>query len=216
VRKHNLGERMVPVVDKNKVPLMPCSEKRSRKLLEKGEAKAMWKNQVFYIMLLKEPSSREMQDVTVGIDPGSKREGVTVTTDNKVVLNVLLEGKQDVKKKVESRRETRRTRRQRKTPYRKCRYNRKIGGITPSTRARWGNKLRLLRMLSKILPVSVVNVEDIKAKTLKGKAKWNKSFSPLEVGKHWFYQEIRNLGVMLHLTDGYDTCEMRNQRGFNR
>ena len=47
---------MVPVLDKDKKPLMPCSEKRARKLLEKREAKPYWSRGVFCIILQKEPS----------------------------------------------------------------------------------------------------------------------------------------------------------------
>ena len=57
---------MVPVLDKDKKPLMPCSEKRARKLLEKGEAKPYWSRGVFCIILQKEPSSRIYQDIAIG------------------------------------------------------------------------------------------------------------------------------------------------------
>ena len=59
---------MIPVLDKEKKPLMPCSEKRARKLLEKGEAKPYWSRGVFCIILQKEPSSRIYQDIAIGIN----------------------------------------------------------------------------------------------------------------------------------------------------
>ena len=207
---------MVPVLDKSKEPLMPCSEKRARRLMEKGEAKAYWYQGIFCIILQKEPSAQNFQDVGVGVDPGSKREGYTVTTEKKVVLNLLTDTPCQVKKAVKNRRELRRCRRYRKTPYRKCRYNRALGGIPPSTKARWGAKLRVLRGLKKILPITDINVEDIKAKTLKGKRRWNTSFSPLEVGKKWFYQELRNDGFKVFLTQGFETKEHRDYRGFKK
>ena len=58
----------VPVLDSNKVPLMPCSEKRAAKLMNKKQAKPYWQKGIFCIMLLKEPSVREYQDVSLGID----------------------------------------------------------------------------------------------------------------------------------------------------
>ena len=59
---------MVPVLDKDKKPLMPCSEKRARKLLEKEEARPYWSRGVFCIILQKEPSSRIYQDIAIGIN----------------------------------------------------------------------------------------------------------------------------------------------------
>lgn len=206
---------MVPVIDKNNQPLMPCSEKRARKLLEKGEAISQWKNQIFHIKLLKE-TGKEFQDVTIGIDPGSKREGFTVSTNSKIVLNILAEAKEGVKEALETRRILRRSRRNRNTPYRKCRFNRNIGGLPPSTKARWDNKLRILNLLRKIIPITVVNIEDISARTKKGQRKWNKSFSPLEVGKEYFRSEISKLYLMLHETNGYVTKENRDLRGFKK
>lgn len=207
---------MVPVVDKNNKPLMPCSEKRARKMMEKGHAKAQWKNQIFHIKLIKNPSSENLQDVTVGIDPGSKKEGFTVATKSKVILNITAEAVTHVKDHVETRRNLRRSRRQRKTPYRLCRFNRKIGEIPPSTKARWNQKLRILDLLKKMIPITVVNVEDVSAVTKEGKRKWNKSFSPLEVGKTYFNNTIKNRGLILHETRGYDTKSHRDIRGFKK
>jgi hypothetical protein len=167
-------------------------------------------------MLVKEPSSREYQDVTVGVDSGSKREGITVMTDTKVVLNILVDAVTEVKDKVETRRNLRRSRRGRNTPYRKCRSNRRIGGIPPSTKARWGNKLRIIDTLRNILPITVVNCEDVCAKTMKNGRKWNVMFSPLEVGKEWMYSEIRNRGIRLHTTKGFETSEWRGLRSFTK
>src|SRR5271166_3229015 len=112
---------MVPVLDRDKVPLMPCSEKRAARQMDKGEAIPYWQKGIFCIKLLKEPSSRKYQDVVLGVDPGSKREGYTVATKKSVVLNITTNTPSWVKNHVETRRNLRRTRRQRKTPYRACR-----------------------------------------------------------------------------------------------
>ncbi len=213
---------MVPVLDSNKKPLMPCSEKRARRLMEKGEARPYWQKGVFCIKLVKEPSNRKYQPIALGIDPGSKREGYTVATRKRVVMNVLTNTPNWVKKHLETRRNLRRSRRQRKTPYRVCRKNRatlrNTNRIPPSTRARWGAKLRITKQLLKILPITIVNVEDIKAVSKKGQnqKRWNQSFSPLEVGKNWFYKEIKSLGVKLKKTEGYITKLKRDKRGFEK
>ena len=113
----------------------------------------------------------------------------------------------------------RRTRRGRNTPCRKPRFNRAKGsfdtqatqpkGLPPSTKARWQWKLRICWWLKKIFPITDFVVEDIAAVTKKGKRRWNKSFSPLEVGKKWFYSELEKIGNVYTLK-GYETKELRD------
>jgi hypothetical protein len=90
----------------------------------------------------------------------------------------------------------RRGRRKRITPCRQPRFNRQRGGIPPSTKARWQWKLRICWWLKKIFPITDFVVEDISATTKKGKRRWNVSFSPLEVGKRWFYAELEKIGTV--------------------
>jgi hypothetical protein len=206
---------MVPVLDKDNIPLMPCTEKRARLLLDRRQAFALWKRGVFCIKLLREPSARNYQDVVVGVDPGSKREAYTVATAKRLVLNVLTNTPWWVKGAVKQRREMRRGRRFRKTPCRKPRYNRSRGGLTPSTKSRWQAKLRILSWLSTLYPITDIIVEDIKATTKKGSKKWNRSFSPLEVGKAWFYSMIRARWG-LYTIQGYDTKDWRDGAGYKK
>ena len=67
-----------------------------------------------------------------------------------------------------------------------------------------------LDWLSKLFPVTHVCVEDIKARTLKRAKKWNTSFSPLEVGKSWFYTQIEKRWELLTLR-GWETKEIRDR-----
>lgn len=205
---------MIPVVDKNQKPLMPCSEKRARQMVSSKKATPFWKRGVFCIRLNSEPSSRNLQQVAVGVDPGSKKEGFTVKSSSHTYLNINADAVTWVKGHVETRRDLRRSRRSRNTPCRKSRMNRSRGSLSPSTRARWGWKLRVLSWLSKIYPVTDVVVEDIKARTT-GKRKWDQSFSPLEVGKNWFYDEVRKY-ASLTLRQGWGTKGLRDQLGLKK
>jgi hypothetical protein len=56
-------------------------------------------------------------------------------------------------------------------------------------------------------PITTLVVEDIKAKSVK-----SKSFSILEVGKSWFYSELRKLGTLV-LKQGWETKELRDSLG---
>lgn len=207
---------MVPVLDINNNPLMPCSEKRARTLMLKQEAKAYWQKGIFCIKLLKCPTDSKKQDIVLGLDIGSKREAYTVATERSVVSNITTDTPHWVKKHVETRKNLRRTRRHRKTPYRKCRSNQSIrkGKLAPSTFAYWNGRLRMTQYLMKIIPINIVNVEDIQAKTLPGKSQWNKSFSPLETGKKYFYDALININLKLIKTKGYETYLHRQKYGY--
>lgn len=208
---------MVSVLDKDKKPLMPCSEKRARKLLEKGEAKPYWSRGVFCIILQKEPSSRNYQDIAIGIDPGSKFEGFSVKSESHTLLNIQTEAKTDVKDKIKTRRTLRRSRRKRNTRYRPCRFNRSVGNrIPPSTKSRWVYKLSIINWIRKLYNITHVVVENVKAKAWKNAKKWNMNFSPIEVGKNFFRDEIKKMNVDYNEFDGFETYEFRNSYGFKK
>lgn len=204
----------VPVVNQFQEPLMPTIPSRAKKWIKSGKATGFFKKGVFCVRLNKEPSDNKKQEIVVGIDPGSKREGYTVKSTAHTYLNILSDTVDWVKDSVERRRNARRTRRNRKTPYRKNRLNRVRGGLPPSTKARWQLKLRVSRWLVKMFPITTFIVEDIKAIT-KGYCKWNKIFSPLQIGKQWFYEQLKQLGI-LKLMYGYETKELRDSLGFKK
>ncbi|MBW4648590.1 MAG: RRXRR domain-containing protein [Kastovskya adunca ATA6-11-RM4] len=205
----------VPVVDKNQRPLMPTTAERAERWIQAGKATPFWKRGVFCVRLNVEPSSRFTQPVAVGIDPGSKREGFTVKSQSHTYLNVQTYAVDWVKDAVEAKRHMRRARRFRKTPCRQPRFNRQRGGLPPSTKARWQWKLRIANWLTKLFPITAFVVEDIKAPTFKKGWKWNVRFSPLEVGKKWFYSELERFAPV-HKLQGHETAELRNQLGLKK
>jgi hypothetical protein len=206
----------VPVVDQEHTPLMPTRPSRARRWIKSGKATHFWKGGVFCVRLNRGPSVRALQPIAVGIDPGSKREGLVVAGASHTYLNIQAEARDGVKEAEKDSTRMRRTRRGRKTPYRKPRQNRKQSKkkLPPSTRARWHWKLRLAVWLCQLFPVSVFVVEDIKAMT-RGKKRWDQSFSPLEVGKHWFYAELSKLAPV-QIKQGYQTRELRERLGLKK
>lgn len=205
----------VPVVDKNGNPLMPTTPSRARRWVKSREATYFFNKGIYCIRLNREPSSREKQPIVVGIDPGSKKEGYTLKSTAHTYLNIQADAVTHVKDAVETRRMMRRSRRNRKTPCRKNRMNRSRGGLAPSTRARWGWKLRVVAVLKKVYPLTDFVVEDVKARTKEGKRAWNASFSPLEVGKKWFYAKLALFGSV-HLKQGFETAELRKSLGLSK
>ena len=187
---------------------MPCHPARARQLVRKGRAVRRFRKGFFYIQLL----DREVgvvQPVACGIDPGSKWEGFTVKSEKRTFANIHADAVTHVKDAVKTRREMRRGRRFRKTPYRKPRFNRSIGGIPPSTKARWAWKLRLASFLASLYPITGFVVEDVAAETRKGQRRWNTNFSPLEIGKRWFYEELGQIAPVVPVHD-YETKKARD------
>ncbi len=210
-------QKFVPVVSVDGQPLMPTTNKRADSLVRRGKAIRRFNRGIFYIQLTG-LSKTYTQPVAVGIDPGSKKEAFTVKSAQHTYLNIQADAVTWVKKTEEVSTQLRRTRRSHKTPYRKMRPNRNQGKPTlpPSTRARWQWKLRIANWLAKLYPITCFVVEDIKVTTRKGKGgKWNQSFSPLEVGKDWFYWQLSYI-ARVETLQGYQTAEKRDNLGLKK
>jgi RRXRR protein len=206
----------VPVIGQNQQPLMPTTPARARKWIKSGRATPFWKGGIFCIRLNIEPEAREVQPIAVGIDPESLREGYSVVSAAHTYINIQAQASEGVKEAEKDSSRMRRTRRTRKTPCRQPRPNRHQSKkkLPPSTRARGPWKLRLARFLCQLFPVSVLVVEDIKART-RGKKRWDQRFSALEVGKQWFYAELGHL-ASVQTKQGYETKALRDQLGLKK
>lgn len=163
----------VLVLDQDKKPLMPCHPARARELLGKGRA-AVFRRYPFTI-ILKDRRGGDTQPVHLKIDPGSKTTGVALVIDGlrglKAVygLNVVHRG-QVIRDGLQSRAMLRRSRRQRKTRYRKPRFlNRRKakGWLAPSIQHRIDTTLTWVRRLMLSTPVSEVYVETVSFDTQK-------------------------------------------------
>jgi hypothetical protein len=70
----------------------------------------------------------------------------------------------------------------------------------------------VIMQLLTVLPLTDVVVEDVQAPMRKGQGgKWNGSFSPVQVGKEHLYRLVREMGLQLHLQEGWQTKELREQ-----
>jgi len=158
----------VPVVSKSGKPLMPCQSSKARKLLKRGLAKKAWsKLGVFYIQLTFDPQSEHIknQRVCLGLDVGSKFEGVALVSRKTVLLTGMIELPKGIFRKLRQRRRQRRFRRYRKTRRRPCRFNnrkRKEGWIAPSQKAKVDFRLRIVEELGRLFPITDYAVEDVK------------------------------------------------------
>ena len=144
----------------NGLPLMPCSEAKARHLLE--EHKAVIVNHTPFTIRLNFVVDDITQPVTLGVDAGYETIGLSATTETKVLFEAELENKLNVRKHVESRRELRRGRRNRKTRYHAPRFDnrrRPDDWLPPSVEQRVRTHESAIRMVCKLLPVTKIVVE---------------------------------------------------------
>lgn len=160
------------VLDKHQKPLMPCSEKRARLLLERGRAK-VHRIHPFTIRLIdRMQEESELQMTRLKLDPGSKTTGIAVTLDGgngtKVTFLGEIAHKAGIKAKLDSRRSLRKARRNRKTRYRQARFlnrKRKEGWLPPSLEARVQQTLHTVEKLMIRIPITAISVEHVKFDT---------------------------------------------------
>lgn len=152
---------MVYVLNINGQPLMPTQRHGKVRRLLKAEKAKVIKRCPFTIQLLYETQDN-VQPVSLGVDAGSKYIGISATTEEIVLYEAEIELRNDIVKLLSDRREQRRGRRNRKTRYRKPRFNnrrRKDGWLAPSVRNKVDSHLTAIRKVHEILPVTKVIVE---------------------------------------------------------
>lgn len=152
---------MVYVLSKDGQPLMPTARHgKVRHLLKRGDARVV-KRCPFTIQLLYE-TNQYVQDITLGVDAGSKEIGLSATSEVKEYYAEEVELRNDIVKLLSDRREFRRSRRNRKTRYRKPRFHnrkRETGWLAPSIRQKVDTHLTVVEKVKKIVPISEIKVE---------------------------------------------------------
>ena len=152
---------MVFVISQNGQPLMPTENHAKVRILLKNKKAKVIKRCPFTIQLAYD-STNYTQDITLGVDSGSKHIGLSATTRSKVLFESDVELRNDIVNLLSIRRQNRRTRRNRKTRYRKPRFNnrrRKEGWLAPSVQNKVDSHLTVIRKVHEILPITKVIVE---------------------------------------------------------
>ena len=152
---------MVYVLNKDGHPLMPTERHgKVRRMLRNGEAKVITRCP-FTIQLLYE-SEDKLQEITLGVDSGSRKIGLSATTDAKVLYEAEVELRNDIVELLATRRELRRSRRNRKTRYRKPRFNNRTRPekwLAPSVSQKVQTHLNVVEKVCRILPISKIVIE---------------------------------------------------------
>lgn len=161
-KEEGIMQNKVYVINKHGRPLMPCSPAKARHLLDDGKAKVK-KRTPFTIQLLF-GSTGYTQEVILGVDAGSKTIGLSASTETEELFSAEVKPRNDVVDLLSTRREFRRARRNRKTRYRKPRFDNRVrskhkGWLAPSVEVKIQEHMTAIRRICRILPVSKVVVE---------------------------------------------------------
>ena len=152
----------VYVLNRHGRPLMPCTPAKARHLLDAGKAKV--KKRTPFTIQLVYGSSGYTQEVILGVDAGSKTIGVSASTKKEELFAANVIPRNDVVDLLSTRREFRRARRNRKTRYRKPRFDNRVrskhkGWLAPSVEVKIQEHITAIKTVCRILPVSKVVVE---------------------------------------------------------
>ena len=152
---------MVYVISIQGKPLMPCKEAKARKLLKQNRAK-IWQYEPFTIQLLFE-CENQTQDITLGVDAGSKHIGLSATTPQKELYCADIELRNDIVNLLATRKQYRRARRNR-LRYRAPRFNNRVhskhkGWLAPSVEHKIQCHLQVIKKVHEILPITKIIVE---------------------------------------------------------
>ena len=186
---------LIYVLSKDGKPLMPIKKPaKVRRWLRDGKAKVV-RRCPFTIKLLFETKSECIQDVTLGVDTGSKHVGVACIGNDKVLYQSQVELRDDIKTKMDGRRKFRRNRRNRKTRYRKQRFLNRANSkcedrLPPSVKHKVQSHIDEIEFCKKILPVNklVLEISQFDTHLLKNPSLINEKI------KHWGYQKGFNYG----------------------
>ena len=152
---------MVYVLNKYGNPLMPTTRYgRVRRLLRKGLAVVV--DYRPFTIQLTYSTQNGVQEVSLGVDAGTKHVGLSATTKKKVLFEAELLLRSDIVEKLSTRREFRRARRNRKTRYRKPRFlnrTKKPGWLAPSVRQKVDTHIHWISKICKFLPIKKITVE---------------------------------------------------------
>lgn len=189
--------------------LMPTTPQKARKLIKENKAKIV--NYTPFTIQLLYATGETTQPVSIGIDLGAKHIGVAIQSENKVISKGEIELRDDVKSLMETRKIYRRSRRNRKTRYRKPRFNnrkRPDNWLPPSIQSRIDNTFMWIDRFMGLVPNPILNIEV-------GKFDVQKMINPDIKGKE--YQEGSSYGYYdtryyVFARDKY-TCQVCKKKG---
>lgn len=154
---------MVYVQNRMGQPLMPTKDHRKvRLLLDSGAAVVV--NRTPFTIRLTTRAKTYVQPVILGVDAGSKKIGLSASTEKEELFAAEVAPRNDVVKKLSARRQFRRARRHRKTRHRKPRFNNRVhskhkGWLAPSVEVKIQEHITAIKRVCGLIPVGKVVIE---------------------------------------------------------
>ena len=158
------------VLDANTQALNPIHPGRARLLLKQGQA-AVYRRYPFTIMLKRAAEQPTLHPVRIKVDPGSHTTGIALVNDLTgavVWAGELTHRGEQIKRDLDKRRAVRKSRRQRKTRYRKPRFanrRKRTGTLPPSLESRVCNVLTWVCRLMRLCPITAISQELVRFDT---------------------------------------------------
>lgn len=160
----------VYVLDKTGKPLMPCSEKRARLLLERGRARVHRLAPLVIRLVDRRLADSAVQPLTLKLDPGSRFTGMALVRKRRKRVSVLsllelVHRGAAIRKALEQRAGFRRRRRSQNLRHRAPRFNnrtRPAGWLAPSLRHRLDTTLSWVARIRRWAPITALAVERVK------------------------------------------------------
>ena len=161
------------VLDRSGKPLMPCSQKRARLLLERGRARVHRLHPFAIRLIDRQQAASALQPLRLSIDPGSKTSGLALSRIEQqrhsqtgemlppvmhisFLMELVHRGAQ-IRKDLLCRAALRRGRRSRKLRYRSPRFNNRTrpqGWLAPSLQHRVDTTTSWVRRLRRLAPIT--------------------------------------------------------------
>lgn len=153
---------MVYVQNIDGKPMMPTTRHGKVRRLLKSKKAVVVNLCPFTIRLMYETTDYK-QEITLGVDAGTKHIGLSATTKSNELYASEVILRSDITDLLATRRELRRTRRNR-LRYRKPRFNNRVkskkeGWIAPSVSYKVNSHIRVINQVNSILPISKITIE---------------------------------------------------------
>jgi len=189
--------------------LMPCSKRKARLLLKQKKAEIVGYKP--FTIQLTYATGEAKQEVVVGVDEGAKHIGIAIVSQGKVLAKGEIELRQNVHSLLTARAQYRRSRRFRKTRYRKARFlNRRKpeGWLPPSIQAKLDANFAWIDKFCSLVPNPKLRIEV-------GKFDTAKMINPeiqgvdYQQGQTYGYYDVR---YFVFARDEY-TCQVCKKKG---
>lgn len=211
-----MSNKRVAVLSLEGQPLMPTKASRARRWLLEGKAKVVHNDLSIFQIQLTQSSGKKLQDIAIGVDPGSSFTGLAVQSKHETLVGLNLNlPRKEVSKRMSERAVLRRTRRGRRIKcslpfklrnHRQKRFdNRRQSKIAPSILASKQLELRVIKELFAIYPITHAYVEMLNRSD-------SPAFTRAAQGQNWLVCQLAEF-TDVNLVSGFETSNTRIHLG---